>query len=119
MDPVQVFEGDGVDHRSKEVRPVPPSRSPLPGGVGVQVEDGDIVVRIPIAMLSETDYLPACLFNSKTSRPVFKVTDPMTFAEEIAMRLRDEERGRLYAALDDALTTAVEEDADGIELEEG
>jgi hypothetical protein len=63
--------------------------------------------------------MPENLRDQKTFQPIFKVTDPMTFAEEVAKRLEDDSRAtarNLYAALDDALTDTIEEAAQGFEM---
>jgi len=83
----------------------------------VNVEGGDIVIRIPISGLSNSSLVPAELFND-FSEPLFKVTDAKAFSRAFIEELNHEDEDGstpVTQLLDAVFLAAIENGADGVE----
>jgi len=93
-------------------------------GLSAMVEDDELVIRIGIDVLKTaieaSDYFQP--YNEKTGEfEQIMVNDPATFAKSMAYRLNDEaEDGEtlIYAMLDKAAETVVEQGDDGVDTPE-
>ncbi len=84
-----------------------------------KIEGGNIVIRIPIKLLSEEWLLPAELLDD-TCNPTVVVTDAKKFAKDFIYELeREEEDGStpVHRLLDTAFVAAIGNGAEGVDYD--
>lgn len=90
--------------------------NPANNGLAV-IEDGCVVIRLPIEILGEEHILPRDLLDDDF-RPTVRVTDPNLFAQYFCNALNHEsEDGEtpVLALYDRAMVRAVEDGAEGVD----